>query len=199
MIPSLFELRPVTVSVLEPHIAAIRSLADESFAEWRQVVGAASGPLRGRTRADYFYDAFNNRLVAYFEEQGVRAVPRGQHVQFVFEDERIVLRVKKYRNAKQKLSGAKTNRQRIIEGQQDSFEGMEVYTLVLGWLPDSAGMELEMVAVSCHYRGDLLWSIPLPPAEAVELPSTTTDPIVPPAIRPRKSTRRERAVGDEEE
>ena len=156
--------REDTERVLAPHLPALRGFIEEGWSEWHEGIAAYPNFAVGtpRTRASFVYDLITPKLEDYFAGvPGVTTTRRRQFLEVMFTDDRIALRVKKFKGKNLKTSGIPTEQRLEIQAQQVTFDGMSVTHLVAGYLPDKFGDQLEVLAVACSYGERLLWRLDL--------------------------------------
>jgi hypothetical protein len=189
--------RQTASELLTPHLDAIRDAIAGGWSDWHQWLQRNPTPTApsSRTRANVVYDFVTARLEQYFAEvDGVQTNRRSQYLQVAFAGHRLVLRFKKFRDRKLRTSGIPTEQRRAVEAQEATFDGMAVTYVVAGYLPDEAGVELDLMALACSFYTETLWSIDLEPATLPLAEPIRTAPLLPRACaapgrqrRPQKS------------
>jgi hypothetical protein len=86
---------------------------------------------------------------------------------------KLVLRFKKFSGSRLCTSGITTAQRLEFESQQLYFDGMQVTTIVAGYLLDKLEQQVAKLAVVCPFNGANLWTIDL------EIPGQSNAQVVP--------------------
>lgn len=191
-----------TEALLAPHLTAIRSAIEGGWKAWHEWQKTKPDPivLSGRTRASTVYDLVAARLDTYFASVGITTVWKTQFLHVVFPGEKpVILRFKKFLDRRLRTSGIPTEQRLAVDAQQHTFDGMEATWIVAGYIPDSTGLELEKIAISCSYYGDLQWSIDLDEdaeSGAIAEPIHPVAP-APPAVRSTRPAAKKKSIEEQ--
>lgn len=184
-------------AILAPHLGALRGFLEQGWADWRESVAAAPklAPSRATTRANMVYDRITLHAEAYFDEQGVPAVRKGQMLTVSFDDGRLILRFKKFRSRKLGTSGIPTQQRLEFELQQVVLDGTAATYVVAGYLPDELGVGLDVLAIACTYNGRVIWQIDLMDEGLASVVPVRVDPPQGPPVRSTRPAAREEVEG----
>jgi hypothetical protein len=157
--------------------------------------------LGNRSRASIVHDCIRYEAKSTFHGEEDVHVSEQRGVTLLTFSDTIVLRFKKFRDEKMRISGTPTQQSRDYAAQV--LPGMEELThLVAGYLPDDTGIGLHLAAITCSLDDDQLWVLDLDlgfdeAVPAVPVPLATGQDQADTIVRP-KSTDRDQAQLAEE-
>lgn len=175
--------------MLEEHLAPMRECVERGWSQWRESVAAAPRLALGRktTRANAVYDFVSAELESYFDAAGIPNSKKRGYLTASLGGGVLEVRFKKFNHpSRLTTSGIPTSQRRAIQHQQVTFDGLAVTCITVGYWPDELGLDLDVIAVSCTYGQQLVWSIDLRQEVAA---SASIEPIRPldlsygPAVR----------------
>ena len=185
-------------AILAPHRAALFSFLREGWGDWHKVVAAAPmlATSRATSRANVVYDRVTERAETYFEGQGIHTTRARGFLAVSLGEGRLVLRFKKFQGKSLRTSGIPTAQRLEIERQQVALDGLVSTYVVVGYLPDDLGVDLDVLAVACTYNGSLVWQIDLrDDATAAVAPVRVTSPQGPIVRSTRPAAQQEQTEG----
>lgn len=184
-------------TILAPHREALRGFLEQGWADWHESVSSAPilATSRPTTRANMVYDRITHHAEAYFDAQGIPAVRKAQMLTVSFDDGRLILRFKKFRNRKLGTSGVPTQQRLEFERQQVVLDGTAATYVVAGYLPDELGIGLDALAIACTYHGRVIWQIDLNEEGAASVVPVRVDAPQGPPVRSARPAAREEAEG----
>ncbi|MGW3571227.1 hypothetical protein ACWDSL_46365 [Streptomyces sp. NPDC000941] len=159
--------QPITAEeasqVLSPYLDQIGRCIQDGWQRWRTLLkhDAELGVIiSNRSRANLVYDFIRYEAVNRFDGDPDVTISDSRGFLLLTFAEKIVMRFKKYRDAKLRTSSIPT--QQSLKFTNQVLPGMtELTHLVAGYLPDDAGIDLEQVAITCTLGNDQLWVLDL--------------------------------------
>lgn len=173
-------------AILAPHISDIVAVLRAGWEDWkdagRQVPHLVSGKSP-RTRASWVHDAMTLEAMRRFADtEGVHVSKKRGFLTLTFEEGLLVLRFKKFSGRQLRTHGIPTEQRLTFQMQQLQLDGMQVTSVVAGYLLDSIELEMARLAVVCPFGKNNLWIIDL------EIPGAGVAPVVPVAPKDPTST-----------
>lgn len=150
--------------LIEAHLIPMRECVERGWEQWRESVAAAPRLALGRktTRANAVYDFVSAELESYFDAVSIPNSRKRGYLTAALGGGRLEVRFKKFDHpSRLTTSGVPTSQRRAIQHQQVTFDGMAVTCITVGYYPDELGICLDVIAVSCTYGRELVWSINL--------------------------------------
>lgn len=198
MIPS----EPVVKSIIGDFELRIRSILEGAWDDWLEE--PKKGIKSSRSRASIVFDFIKHRALTEFDgDPNIRAIPRGQTIQFLFKDQ-VLVRFKKANSA-----GIGSNIEtaavlRFVDPQLSIPDLLpEVLRIEICYHLDALGTKLETLAVAARDRRRRIWGYELArPSIAEVLPFTPRPSSPPPSsgieVRPRVQPRVSETDSDKE-
>lgn len=150
-------------TLLHPHMPVLRACFEGAWEDWQELETALvrkAPKFRTTSRANVMYDLLVARLQQEFADTpGVSFNSNPGFLALTFGD-RLVVRFKKFRSKRLKVSQIMTLQQRRLARQELDL-GMNATTVVAGYLLDTLGTELRKLAVVCPLNGENVWEIDL--------------------------------------
>lgn len=187
MIPS----EPVVKSIIGDFELRIRAILEGAWEDWLDEPKKAI--KSARSRASIVFDFIKHRALAEFEgDPHIRAIPRGQTIQFLFKDQ-VLVRFKKANAAGVGSNIETTAVLRFVDPQLTIPDLLpEILRIEICYHLDALGTKMETLAVGARDRRTRIWAYELARPSVAEIVPFTPKPAAPsPAgteIRPRVQT-----------
>jgi len=150
-------------ALLAPHLDPLRGFVNEGWSDWLDAVKASPFLATARTtsRANIVYDRISQRAEEYFDGLGIPTSRKRKFLTVSLDDGRLIMRFKKFESKSLRTSGIPTQQRMEFELQQVVLDGTASTHVVVGYLPDELGLDLDVVAIACSYNRNVIWQIDL--------------------------------------
>jgi hypothetical protein len=146
-------------SILEPHLAALKTIMVESLEGLNRAIGAAGESVNNRGKCALFHSIAIEKAQRYFKgNKDIVITSKYQTIQVIFSG-KIVGRIKKV-NKRDLCANAKTVRNQSILDQRPDLFGFRQMTFVdIGYRIQGTWTEFERLLVICRVYDDVIWRI----------------------------------------
>lgn len=179
---------PVVKSLISDFELRIRAILEGAWEDWLEE--PRKGIKSARSRASIVFDFIKHRAVAEFDgDPHIRAIPRGQTIQFLFKDQ-VLVRFKKANAAGVGSNIETTAVLRFVDPQLLIPDLLpEILRVEICYHLDALGTKMETLAVSARDRKRRIWAYELARPEAAAVLPLPPKPGIPPLagteVRPR--------------
>lgn len=162
--------------ILKPYLVKIAKIVQTGWGTWGKLQAAypnVAAEQGRRTRASWVSDAMAAEARRQFDhDPNVHISNQRGFLTLTFAT-KIVLRFKKFSGSKLRTTGLDTRQRKMFEQQQLVLDGMQISSVVAGYLLDALEQGIARAAIVCPLSGQNEWVIDL------ELPGERLAPIVP--------------------
>jgi hypothetical protein len=149
--------------ILRAHQGTLLGCYDLSWESWKKIekgIVRVAPRYRATSRANLFYDLLTEQIEAAFADTAGVSMSRRLGFLTLTFDGRLVVRFKKFRGKSLKTSQIMTFQQERLSRQELDL-GLNVTTIVVGYVLDPLGAELTKIAAACPLEGENVWTLSL--------------------------------------